>query len=96
MSNVVALPARTRAPLTKKALADHFGHTPRWVELRMREGMPVLEQTDRRGRRLYDLDAIEAWLREGKPGKPETPVDRMGALEDRVAALEALLERRAG
>jgi phage terminase Nu1 subunit (DNA packaging protein) len=92
VSNVVVLPTRGPRLLTKRQPAAHLGRSTRWLELRTREGMPVLEGTDRYGRRRYDLAAVEAWLANGKPRKRE---DRIGALERRVAALEAQL-RRAG
>lgn len=54
----------TKAPtserwLTKRQVAEHFGFTTRWVELRMREGMPSMRFGSRRRFRLSD---VEAWL----------------------------------
>lgn len=74
--------------LTKKQLAQHLGRSERWVEMRAKDGMPVVEGTDRLGRRRYDLAACEAWLADGRP---KSRSDRLAALEARVEALEARL-----
>lgn len=93
MSEIVQLRPATRVLLTKQNLAAHLDRSPRWVELRVREGMPVCEGTDRFGRRRYDLGAVEAWLAEGRP---KMPADRVGALEREVASLRARIERLEG
>jgi hypothetical protein len=51
---------RGREPwCTKQELADHLGFSVRWVELRVREGMPAR----RMGQRLrFQISAVEAWL----------------------------------
>ena len=51
---------RGREPwCTKQELADHLGFSTRWVELRVREGMPAR----RMGRQLrFQISAVEAWL----------------------------------
>ncbi len=88
MSTVVALPRPTGdVILTKRQLGEHLGRSPRWIELRVREGMPVEEGNDRYGRRRFNLTAVEAWLREGKPKPPASKPD----LEQRVASLEQQL-----
>jgi hypothetical protein len=53
---------RGREPwCTKQELAEHLGFSVRWVELRVREGMP----TRRMGQRLrFQVGAVEAWLAE--------------------------------
>jgi hypothetical protein len=46
---------------TKQELAYHLGFSVRWVELRVREGMPAR----RMGRRLrFQISAVEDWLDE--------------------------------
>ena len=57
---------RGREPwCTKQELADHLGFSVRWVELRVREGMPA----QRMGRRLrFQISAVEAWLDERHAG----------------------------
>jgi excisionase family DNA binding protein len=57
---------RGREPwCTKQELADHLGFSVRWVELRVREGMPA----QRMGRRLrFQISAVEAWLDERQAG----------------------------
>lgn len=48
--------------LTKQELARHLGFSPRWVELRVREGMPC----ERFGARLrFQRTPVEQWLKEG-------------------------------
>jgi excisionase family DNA binding protein len=51
---------RGREPwCTKQELAAHLGFSVRWVELRVREGMPAR----RMGQRLrFHASAVEAWL----------------------------------
>jgi phage terminase Nu1 subunit (DNA packaging protein) len=57
---------RGREPwCTKQELADHLGFSVRWVELRVREGLPAR----RMGQRLrFQISAVEAWLAERHPG----------------------------
>jgi hypothetical protein len=50
---VLRFPTRTNRLLTKKQLASELGLSTRWVELRMREGMPVIV---RQGRILLEED----------------------------------------
>lgn len=84
MGQLVALPTSQR--VTKKQLAAHLGRSERWIELRAKEGMPVIEATDRLGRRMYPLQEVTDWLDAGRPKRK--PRDRFTALEERVAALE--------
>ena len=46
--------------LTKRELAQALGVSVRWIELRMREGLPHREIA---GKRVFQLTASEAWLR---------------------------------
>jgi hypothetical protein len=41
--------------LTKRQLAEHLGRSERWIELKMRDGLPCLPRTDRQGRRMFRL-----------------------------------------
>jgi phage terminase Nu1 subunit (DNA packaging protein) len=92
VSNVIQLPSRgVERVLTKKQLAAHLGRSERWVELRVREGMPVLEATDRYGRRRYKLRACEEWLARGRPRIVASTEDRLAALECQVGELIALV-----
>lgn len=61
---VVPFPRRQSAfepLLTKKQLALHLGFSPRWIELRMRDGLPSLMVG---GRRRYRVSEVTAWLNE--------------------------------
>jgi hypothetical protein len=77
--------------VSKPVLAAMRKKSTRWVELKMREGMPSI--LDEKGERRYNVNEVEAWL-VAHP-KRTAPVDRVGALETRVAALEAIVERLA-
>ena len=65
MGEVVRLPRRPGAEpwLSKRQLADYFGFSSRWVELRLREGMPseVIG-----GRRRFRVSECEEWLLKGR------------------------------
>lgn len=82
--NVVSLPNRAPTLVTKKQLAKILGRSERWVELAVRDReMPVVEATDRFGRRRYNLAAVEAWMKDGVPKR------RPASVERRLASLEA-------
>ena len=90
MSAVRQLRPAAENLLTKQQLAAHLGKSPRWVELRVREGMPSEGPTARYPQRRFRLSAVEAWLAAGEP-KPRS--DRLSQLEERVASLAATVER---
>jgi hypothetical protein len=46
--------------LTKRELAKALGVSVRWIELRMKEGLPHREIA---GKRVFQLSASESWLR---------------------------------
>jgi hypothetical protein len=45
--------------LNKGQIARHYGRSTRWIELRMREGLPSRMLG---GRRAFQLSAVEAWM----------------------------------
>lgn len=45
--------------LTKQQIACHYGRSTRWIELRMREGLPSRMLGLRRA---FRLSAVEAWM----------------------------------
>jgi len=61
MGNVIPFPRRTdwEPELSKRQVAQWFGFSTRWVELRVREGMP---SRLRGNRRRFLLSECEAWL----------------------------------
>jgi predicted DNA-binding transcriptional regulator AlpA len=62
-AHVLRLPLRAGVEpwLSKQQLAAHLGFSVRWVELRVREGMPC----ERWGNRLrFRASEVEAWLKE--------------------------------
>jgi hypothetical protein len=65
MGELVQFPRKPlrEIPLSKIALANHLGYTTRWVELRMKEGMP---STLHGKRRRFLLSEVLAWLDERK------------------------------
>lgn len=71
--------------LTKQQLAQHLGRSPRWIEMRVNDGMPS-ENLDRHGRRLFNLHAVEDWLNSGQPRATST-LERLERLEGEVARL---------
>lgn len=80
--------------LTKKQLAAELGRSERWVELRMREGLPSLPPTRRYGMRRFVFSEVEAWLADGERVRPRAAArDRVGELERRVVGLGELVER---
>ncbi|MGA2166363.1 MAG: hypothetical protein ABSH36_18120 [Solirubrobacteraceae bacterium] len=85
---LLTLPTRGPVLVTKKQLAAHLGRSERWIELRVRDGMPVEDATDRYGRRRYNLSLVEEWLRGGRR-IPANREDRISLLERSVADLAA-------
>lgn len=61
MGIVIPFPRRTdwEPELSKRQLAQWFGFSTRWVELRVSEGMP---SRLRGNRRRFALSECEAWL----------------------------------
>ena len=49
--------------LSKRQLAAYFGFSTRWVELRVREGMPSEVIS---GRRRFRVSECEEWLLQGR------------------------------
>jgi hypothetical protein len=94
---LVQLPLRRELLLTKKQLAAHLSRSERWVELRVREGMPAEQATDRYGRRRYNLRLVEQWLSDGRPSSRKRE-DRIAILERSLADLAAQVAqlRKAG
>lgn len=88
------LPTAAPQLLTKQQLAAHLQRSPRWIELRVNEGMPS-ENKDRYGRRMFDLRRVESWLADGQE-KPASTGERLAALEVEVAELRAIVERLGG
>jgi hypothetical protein len=83
MTNVVQM--RGGGIVTKQQLADHLGRSTRWIELRVNEGMPS-EHTDRRGRRMFNVADVEAWLAAGER-RTVTITERLGKMETELAEL---------
>ena len=61
MGTVIPFPRRTdwEPELSKRQVAQWFGFSTRWVELRVREGMP---SRMRGSQRRFLLSECEAWL----------------------------------
>lgn len=60
-SRVVALRRgeSTEPWISKRAVAQHYGRSTRWIELQMREGLPSRMLG---GRRAFRLSEVEAWM----------------------------------
>lgn len=65
MGIVIPFPRRSdwEPELSKRQLAQRLGYSTRWVELRVREGMP---STLKGNQRRFLLSETEAWLAERK------------------------------
>lgn len=62
MGIVIPFPRRTdwEPELTKRQLSERLGFSTRWVELRVREGMPC--SSIKGNQRRFLLSEVEAWL----------------------------------
>ncbi len=83
---------RADAVLTKQQLAVHLGRSTRWIELRVREGMPSEPPTRRFPHRRFRLAEVEAWLGQGQRKAP-TDHERLARLEDELGRLRATVEQ---
>ncbi len=86
-AQIISLPSRGPILLTKKQLAAHLRRSERWIELKVRDGMPVEQNVDRHGRRRYHLQQVEQWLKDS--AKSPKCRDRIEQLERRIADLAA-------
>ena len=93
MSTATQLSLAVEQLVTKRQLAEHLGRSTRWVELRVREGMPSEAPTNRFPRRRFRLSEVEAWLASGQPKTATPQAQRIAELEERVAELAATLEQ---
>jgi predicted DNA-binding transcriptional regulator AlpA len=63
MSTVVVLPvrrgARSEPWLSKRQIAAHYGRSTRWIELRVREGLPSRMLG---GKRAFRLSEVDTWI----------------------------------
>lgn len=85
---------RADALLAKRQLAAHLSRSTRWIELRVREGMPSEPPTRRFPHRRFRLVDVEAWLAQGQE-KPSTDHERIVQLERQVATLAATVQQLA-
>ena len=92
----------TDAWVSKKQLAGILDRSIRWVEMRVKEGMP---SRMRGNKRIFNVGAVQDWLKnreeaqqqnDGDPA-PATPEEqRFAELETRVTALERELAELKG
>lgn len=91
-ANIVPLRASVaQRPVTKAELARHFSRSTRWVELKVREGMPFLPATKRYPHKRFEILACERWMGDSEH-KPLTAAERIAELEAKVASLAAQVE----
>jgi hypothetical protein len=93
MSTVTQLSLAAERLVTKRQLAEHLSRSTRWVELRVREGLPSEPPTTRYPQRRFRLSEVEAWLAAGNRKPPTPQTRRITDLEERVAELAASLQR---
>jgi phage terminase Nu1 subunit (DNA packaging protein) len=79
--------------LNKKQLAAELCRSTRWIELRMREGLPVLPRRTPSEHARFDLDAVRAWMERRANAAPQPLEARVARLERLVATLAAALNR---
>ncbi len=90
---VIQLPSAPARVLTKKQLAAELGRSMRWIELRMREGLPTLPRRTPAEHARFDLDEVRAWL-EMSARRAQPPLEeRVARLERQVTTLVAVLNR---
>jgi phage terminase Nu1 subunit (DNA packaging protein) len=90
---VVRLPTGRHGLLTKKQLASELGRSTRWIELRMREGMPVLPRRAPGEHARFELVAVREWLEQRAEQHVEPVEHRLARLEREVARLAKALNR---
>jgi hypothetical protein len=68
MGNLIRMPLRPGSEpwVSKQQLADHYGYSKRWVELRVAEGMPAHW---RGGQRRFLLSEVDPWLEKQSEGR---------------------------
>lgn len=88
-----AVPAR-ELPVTKRRLAEMLGRSTRWIEYRMREGLPF-ERTGQHGHPRYYPTKVNAWLQERaqQPQTPRSTSEQVGVLTQEINKLHARLEQ---
>jgi phage terminase Nu1 subunit (DNA packaging protein) len=90
---VLRFPTRPNRLLTKKQLASELGRSTRWVELRMREGMPVMPRQLPGEHARFEFAAVLVWLEQRAQQRVEPVEVRVARLEREVARLTKALER---
>jgi phage terminase Nu1 subunit (DNA packaging protein) len=93
---VVRLPSPPGALLTKRQLAFELGRSTRWVELRMREGLPVQSRRSPYEHARFDLEEVRRWLDARSRPVAVRLEERVARLERDVATLTAALNRERG
>lgn len=79
--------------LTKQQLAQHLGRSERWIELRVRDGMPSIPPSRRYACRRFHLQAVERWLAADQHA-PQRPLpERIALLETQLAELTARIHQ---
>ncbi len=91
LSTVTAIRRDVGVVLNKRQLAEHLARSPRWIELKVGEGMPSIPPTARYAHRRFVLAEVEAWLKEGRV-RYATTAERVTALEADVASLRRMIK----
>jgi hypothetical protein len=91
VSTVTAIRRDVGVVLNKRQVAQQLARSPRWIELKVGEGMPSIPPTARYPHRRFVLAEVEAWLNEGRARRP-TMAERVAALEVDVASLRRMIE----
>jgi hypothetical protein len=91
VSNVVSIRSSVGVVLGKRQLARHLDRSPRWIELKVTEGMPSIPPTARYPHRRFVLAEVEHWLQDGGVKRAST-AERLAALEVEVALLSRVVD----
>lgn len=90
---VIRLPSAPGRLLTKKQLAAELSRSTRWVELRMREGLPALPRRTQAEHTRFDLEEVRAWLDASALCARPPLEERVAQLERQVVTLVEALNR---
>jgi excisionase family DNA binding protein len=77
--------------LTKQQIAQHLGRSPRWIDTRVKAGMPSEPPTSRFPHRRFRVSQVEAWLSAGEK-EAHSHDERLARLEEQLARLSATVE----
>ena len=90
--------ASTTDMLRRQELAQRLGRSLRWVDARVKEGMPSVPPVGQSRRRRFVLDEVEAWLERRAPADPagESQGTQPGDVQQLASSLTNVLTATRG